>query len=240
LRIIPVLDILAEKVVHAVAGDRSRYLPVRSIVTDAVSPLGVAADLRRLFSFPEIYVADLDSIERKGSNLTEVLAIQDMDYVVYLDPGVGGAGDMDPSLRRIGRVVVGTETLGSLRELEVICHLHPAVVVSLDFRGEDLVARDRSLSGLDLESLVQGVCQAGASELIFLDLSRVGTDAGIRAERTERIVTASSVPVLVGGGIRDASDIEILAGAGASGVLVATCIHSGRLTKQDIRRLGAR
>lgn len=239
MRVIPVVDLLRGKVVHAVAGSRSQYLPIRSKVTSSVWPAEVAGDLRRLFPFPEIYVADLDAIEGAGENFKDVLAIRDVGYSVYLDRGIGGAGDIDSTLRQVDRVVIGTETLQSIRELEIACRLHPWVVASLDFKGDDLLARDRSLMGLSPRRLVETVCQAGVSEVIYLDLRRVGTGSGIRSARLERILGASKVPVLVGGGVRDSRDIKDLAEAGAAGVLVATSIHSGVLTREEIDGLVA-
>lgn len=239
MRIIPVMDLIGGKVVHGVAGIRSRYRPIKSKVTDSVLPMEVASDLRKLFPFAEIYIADLDAIDQRGSNMADVLALRGLGYVVYLDAGIGGAGDVDSTMQRIDRIVVGTETLESLRELEVICTLHPCVVVSLDYKGDDLLARDRSLMGLGPEKLVDSVCRAGVSEIIYLDLSRVGTDSGVKSSRTERVIAASRVPVLVGGGVRDTSDIQRLGEMGAAGVMVATCIHSGRIGEEDLRRLSA-
>jgi len=239
LRVIPVLDVRGGKVVHAVAGSRNQYLPIRSKVTSSVCPVEVAGDLRRVFRFPEIYIADLDAIEGTGENFKDVLAIGDLGYSVYLDRGIGGAGDIDSGLRQVDRVVVGTETLQSVRELEIACRLHPWVVASLDFKGDDLLARDRSLMGLSPSRLVEKVCRAGVSEVIYLDLRRVGTGCGVRSARLERILDASKVPVLVGGGVRDSRDIRDLAEAGAAGVLVATSIHSGILTREEIGSLAS-
>jgi phosphoribosylformimino-5-aminoimidazole carboxamide ribotide isomerase len=131
---------------------------------------------------------------------------------------------------------VGTETLESLQELERICRIQSHVVVSLDYKGE-LLARDESLRGIAPRTLVDRVCQAGAAEIIYLDIKRVGTSSGTSSETMETVISTSRVPVLVGGGIRNAEDIEELDGLGVDGVLVATCIHSGELTVQDIEKL---
>lgn len=237
MRVIPVLDVLEGKVVHAVAGRRSDYLPIRSRITSSVRPADVASDLRRLFPFREVYIADLDAIEGTGENIRDVFAVRDLGYSVYLDCGVQGAGDIDANLKRVERLVIGTETLQSIRELESACRLHPWVVVSLDFKGDELLARDRSLMGMSPARLVEAVCQAGASELIYLDLRRVGTGSGVMSSRLQAILDASEVPVLVGGGVRDSGDVKALEEAGAAGVLVATAIHSGALTRQEIERL---
>ncbi len=237
MRIIPVLDIRGGAVVHAVAGARKSYRPIESKVTSSVEPTAVARDLLDFYPFGEIYIADLDAIEGRGSNLGEALSIRDLGVVVYLDCGIGGVADMEPDLRKIPRVVVGTETLGSVGELEVICRMHPYVVASLDYRGDDLLARDRSLGGIAVHKLVNRLCGLGISEAIYLDLLKVGTDSGFRAGRVRSIVRASSVPVLIGGGLRDADQIRAAGELGAAGVLVATSIHSGRLTRQEMADL---
>ena len=178
MRIIPVLDIMDGQVVHGVGGVRSRYRPIISKVTKSSDPLQVAADLKESFGFREVYVADLDAIQGRGSNLEKVEGIMGLGYSVYLDAGLGGAGDMTPRLAGVHHVVIGTETLQSLRELRVACMLHGSVVASLDFKGDELLARDRSLKGIGARELVEAVSGAGISEIIYLDLVRVGMASG--------------------------------------------------------------
>ena len=45
------------------------------------------------------------------------------------------------------------------------------------------------------------------------------------------------VELLAGGGVRHADDLRALAGAGASGALVATALHGGALEAGDLRAL---
>ena len=216
--------------VYYLSPDRKKVIRVAD---DMVRPNGIIGtpDGKKL------YIADLDSIQNRGDHLKEVGAIRDLGYRIYLDPGIGGAGDLSPSMVDVDCIVVGTETLQSLRELRTICRIHPHVVVSLDYSGESMLARDRSLMGMGTKNLVGKVCEAGASEIIYLDLKRVGTSSGTGSTRMEKVLNSSSIPVLVGGGIRNAEDIEHLGGLGADGVLVATCIHNGVLTSEDIARL---
>ena len=239
MRVIPVLDILKGEVVHGVGGVRSKYRPIVSKVTKSSDPQPVAADLKEAFGFTEMYVADLDAIQGRGNNLDEVESISGLGYSIYLDEGLGGAGDMMPRLSRIDHVVIGTETLQSLRELRVACRLHDSVVVSLDYKGDELIARDRSLKGLGVRELVHTLTATGISEIIYLDLARVGMGSGVSSSRMETVINSSRLPVIVGGGIRNASDIERLAKLGADGALVATSLHTGELTPLEIQRIDA-
>jgi phosphoribosylformimino-5-aminoimidazole carboxamide ribotide isomerase len=224
-------------VVHGVGGNRSQYRPITSQVTGSYLPVEVAGDLKRSFGFSELYIADLDSIQGRGNHARQVEAIRELGYSIYLDPGIMKAGDLASYGSGADRIVVGTETLRSLDELEEVCSMHPYVVVSLDFKGEMMLARDKSLGKMSPKVLVKRVQQAGASEIIYLDLKRVGTSSGTSSKRMETVITSSTIPVLVGGGIRNARDIEDTGDLGADGVLVATCIHTGDLKVVDVERL---
>lgn len=236
MRIIPVLDLLDGNVVHGVAGNRSEYKPITSKVTRSHLPVEVAGDLKRTFGFSQLYIADLNSIQGRGSHWEQIEEIRNMGYTVYLDPGIENASDLASYRGGVDRIVVGTETLGSLRELEGICRMQSHIVVSLDYRGE-LLARDEFLKGVPPAMLVDKICRAGAAEIIYLDIKKVGTSSGTSSKRMETVISTSQVPVLVGGGIRHSEDIEKLEELGADGVLVATCIHSGELTVRDIEKL---
>jgi phosphoribosylformimino-5-aminoimidazole carboxamide ribotide isomerase len=240
MRIIPVLDIMDGQVVHGVGGVRSRYRRIVSKVTKSSDPLHVAGDLKESFGFREVYIADLDAIQGNGSNLEQVEGIMGLGYSVYLDAGLGGAGDITPRLARIDHVVIGTETLQSLRELGVACRLHGSVVVSLDFKGDELLARDRSLKGMGARELAEVISGTGISGIIYLDLVRVGMGSGVSSKRMETVINASKLPVIVGGGVRNASDIETLAKLGADGALVATSLHTGELAPREIERFDTR
>ncbi len=240
MRVIPVLDVMGGKVVHGVGGVRSKYRPIVSKVTKSADPRQVALDLKEAFGFTEVYIADLDAIQNKGSNMDKVEDVSSLGYSVYLDAGLGGAGDITPEFSHIDHIVMGTETLQSLRELRVSCRLHGSVVASLDFKGDELIARDRSLKGLAVRELVQVLSDTGISEIIYLDLARVGMASGVFSRRMERLMSISNLPVIVGGGIRNASDIESLAQLGADGALVATSLHAGELTAEEIQGIGLR
>ena len=72
----------------------------------------------------------------------------------------------------------------------------------------------------------------------MLDLARVGSgegpDVALLGELHARF---PDVELLAGGGVRDAADLRALAGAGASGALVATALHGGAIGAGELRAL---
>ncbi|MDI6859336.1 MAG: HisA/HisF family protein [Methanocellales archaeon] len=231
MRIIPVMDIKSGMVVHAKAGDREKYKPIESVLTSSTDPIRVANAFKKLGA-RELYIADLDAIEKRGSNLRPVLGIKKLGFDVLFDGGISVARDVE-NLSDVGKIVVGTETLCSLEELAKMTEMCE-IVLSLDFKGDELLTRIEKLKRLGAEDMIKIVSSYDIAELIYLDLKRVGTSCGVREEIIERMVRATSIPLLVGGGINDISDIRRMQTLGVSGVLVATAIHHGRITKEDI------
>ncbi|MFC1787329.1 HisA/HisF family protein [Halobacteriota archaeon] len=231
MMIIPVMDIKSGMVVHAKAGDREKYRPIDSVLTASTNPIEVANAFKKLGA-RELYIADLDAIEKRGSNLGLVLEIKKLGFDILLDSGVSIARDAK-DLSGVGNVVVGTETLESFDELAKMTAMCE-IVLSIDFKGDDLLARIEDLIGLDAKDIINIFSSYDIKKIIYLDLKKVGTSCGMGGERVEKMVRSTSIPLLVGGGINDMSDIRRMEEIGVSGVLVATAIHNGRITKEDI------
>ncbi len=240
MRIIPVIDLKRGRVVHAVAGRRDKYMPIESKIASSSLPVEVARSLRNEFQFRELYVADLDAIERKGSNLADVNRLRSDGWQVYLDAGTSSVKDLRRGIRDVDRLVVGTETLGSLSDLREVCKVHPWVVASLDMMFGRIWSHNPEIADMDMPEVVSALSRTGVSEIIFLEVSRVGTGSGVNEQAVRMALRASTVPMLVGGGIRNVYDIERLERMGVSGVLVATALHTGRLRREDLEKFAER
>ena len=71
--------------------------------------------------------------------------------------------------------------------------------------------------------------------IIAMSLDRVGTDEGPDLERLRAVVDrAGSRSVYASGGMRDIGDLEAAAEAGAGGALIATALHRGAVTQNEI------
>lgn len=238
-RLIPVLDVMNGVVVRAVAGRRDHYKPVESKLTRSTDPTDVAKALVDATGAKELYLADLDAIQRRGDNLAAVQRIvESVGVEVWTDFGYATYEDAKkvPNEWVPGvNPVVGSETLSALGELALAAiHFMPFIAFSLDLRDGLLVGdwtrwRDGGVNGPeDVASLAAAV---NVPFLFLLDLARVGKGAGPGTELLCRNIKARcpNVELYAGGGVRTRADVERLGEAGATGVLVASALHDGTL-----------
>ena len=210
MRVIPVIDIRGGVAVHARRGRREEYAPLQP----TADPVAVATALCERCRTTTLYVADLDAIERGETNdatLRALAAIAD----VWLDAGTSEVSGV--------RRVVGTESLTDL----------PAgpVVLSVDLRDGRLISPRPELDGRDSTAAAPLARALGVTELLVIDLALVGGGAGPPLAAVRALAAAlPGVEIYAGGGVRDDADLRALESAGATGALVATALHEGRLT----------
>jgi phosphoribosylformimino-5-aminoimidazole carboxamide ribotide isomerase len=72
----------------------------------------------------------------------------------------------------------------------------------------------------------------------LLDLARVGSGEGVNLPVLKEALASLNIEVFVGGGVRDVEDLAALKNLGVSGVLLATALHSGRISPDDLRQKG--
>jgi phosphoribosylformimino-5-aminoimidazole carboxamide ribotide isomerase len=201
----------------------------------------VVATIRATLGLRRFYVADLDAIEGIGNNLGVVRRlIQDHGCVCMVDSGVSDAGAARHALDAgVAQVVVGSETLTSLDALAVLADALPADrrVFSLDVRDGRVVSRCAALGEGGPQGVARRVAAAGFTTLIVLALSRIGTRAGPDLATVRQVRDAlATVYLLVGGGVRDAGDLEELEREGVQGVLVGSALHTGALPRAVLAR----
>jgi phosphoribosylformimino-5-aminoimidazole carboxamide ribotide isomerase len=245
MRIIPVLDLAHGVAVHARAGERARYQPVRSVL--APRSLGdgrtVLRGYRERLGVGECYVADLDAIEGDAPQLGLIQELAALGSTLLVDGGVTAA-DAARALLQHGasRIVVGLETLRGVGDLASIVTAvgGSRVVFSLDLRhGRPVVNTQlQGLASSDAESLAARAVDAGAGAVLLLDLGRVGTGGGVdlRLLATLRR-TVGATELLAGGGVRTRRDLDRMRDAGCDGALVASALHAGEIGADDVAAL---
>jgi phosphoribosylformimino-5-aminoimidazole carboxamide ribotide isomerase len=241
MRVIPVIDLRGGIAVHARGGDRSQYTPVRSVLTEhSEDPLALARAYRAKLGTPELYVADLDAIAgRDVSGVAKALCRPGAR--VWLDAGVEDVPRATETLAcGAERVVVGLETLASRAALHaVVAAASPErVALSVDLRDGVPLARADAELPRDPGALCTLAASLGVRCLILLDLARVGRGGGadVRLVREVR-ARLPDVELVAGGGIGGPSDLASLARAGCDAALVATALHDGRVTGEDVRAM---
>src|SRR6185503_3356039 len=90
MKILPVIDLSGGQAVHAVAGDRASYRPVRSVLAPSADPLELARGYRDRLGLREVYLADLDAIAGGEAQGEVYRARRRDDFVLMVDAGVRG------------------------------------------------------------------------------------------------------------------------------------------------------
>ena len=244
MRVIGVLDLLGGSAVHARAGRREHYEPVREVAGMPIEP-GDALALARAYldhlNITELYAADLDAILGRASQDALIVRMAALGAPLWLDAGVSSAHQALHALGLgVARNVVGLETLPSFDVLRNICSEAGSdrIAFSLDLHnGEPIIAPGAS-DGLREQSshvVAERAADTGVGTVIVLDLARVGTSKGLDLELVARVRNVTpGLTLVAGGGIRGPEDLRRLADAGCDGALVATALHDGRLGTAQI------
>jgi phosphoribosylformimino-5-aminoimidazole carboxamide ribotide isomerase len=234
VRCIFVLDILNGAVVHAVRGERSRYEPIAAFsrVVDTSEPLEIIKALRPR----EIYVADLDLLTGRGDSLELIGRISGMAETMA-DIGISRASDLG-LLPPAVSPVLGTETASLALIKEASCRADSGgrrPVVSIDMRNGKLLAADPALAEMTPMDLLKILNSLEVEAVILLDLSRVGSSAGLDIPLLEAAAEVTEHPLILGGGIKGEEDLAALEEMGFAGALVATAVHSGKIPLSRIQ-----
>ncbi len=230
MQVIPVIDIRNGVAVRAVAGERQSYAALVTPLAATSAPLDVARGLASLHPFESFYVADLDAIEGRGSNVPTVAAMAEAlaPARLWLDAGFTCANDAG-AVRSLPTVdlVFGSETLESA-EAAAALRDDPRAILSLDFSAAGFLGDPR----LHVDETFW------PNRLIVMTLARVGAKRGPDVARFQDIFArAGERPVHAAGGVRGLDDLLALKEAGAAGALVATALHERRLTRADLKAL---
>jgi len=242
VNVIPVIDILDGHAVAAVRGERATYRPVVSKIVDNAKPHTVASALIATTQCSTMYVADLNAIQGKKGHwdqLKELASSVPVELIV--DVGVSSPEDAISLMNLgVGRVIIGTETLPDIATLEQIVNIlgKEHVLISLDVRNGRILTEAAELASLSPIDGLKRLIDMGFDQFIILTLSSVGTGAGpdwpLLEKAAARFPDAS---LFLGGGVSDIADLQKATKLGLDGALVATALHEGWITHDDLKEL---
>ncbi len=244
LRIIPVLDLQRGRAVHAVAGDRAHYQPVRSILHEGPDPIGLARAYRDALGLRDLYLADLDAIAGAPPALPLYRELHAMGLSLWADPGVVDGASLSSLMDAgVSQIVVGLETVRGPGTLaEILGRAGPdRVAFSLDLRnGLPNVAENAEWGTGDPRALAESVLALGVRRLLLLDLACVGTGRGVGTTTLLSLLAADhpeiEIEIGVGGGVAGPQDILTLGRAGAKFLLIGSVLHDGRIGAEALDR----
>ena len=227
--IIPVIDLKDGQVVHAKQGLRESYSPIESILSNRADPNAVLSGFFKLYPFKVIYIADLDAIMEKGSNLKVILelAYQYPQCEFWLDAGIKTIREQSPQITLDNiRFVLGSENKLTNGEFNSLVNEYPELILSLDFVEGKLKENSYLLENSHL----------WPNQVITMMLSRVGSDKGIDDKCLNTVLNlANNKSIYAAGGVRNKEDLIQLKSMDISGVLVASALHNGAITKEELK-----
>ena len=192
------------------------------------------------FDLGRLYIADLDAIQFQQLNRCTIAELALGETSLIVDRGVRSAADVEELLELgVERIVVALETLESVDTARALVSRFGAeqLVLSLDLKnGRPLTVNPdwENVEPLDIARQLIGV---GLQHVIVLDLAAVGVDNGTPTldlcQRLRSLLPDGTI--ITGGGVSDSADLRGIESADADGALVASALHDGRLSAEDVR-----
>lgn len=232
--VIPAIDIKDGRCVRLYQGDMANETVYFEHPEDAARHLAAhgarmihVVDLNGAVAGHPVHVAELEAICREsgvpvevGGGLRTMAAIEQ----------AFAAG--------VECVVLGTRAHESQEFLSEACARFPGrIVVGIDARnGQVAVKGWVEDTGRDAVELAQTCERAGASRIIYTDIGRDGTSAGVNIEPTRKIARTVRIPVIASGGVGCLDDIRslrALESEGVEAVIVGRALYNGAFSLEE-------
>ena len=228
MTIIPVIDLMDGRVVHARRGERDRYAPLDSALVDGCEPDAVLDALLTLHPFPSVYIADLDAIRGRGENAATIVRLhrRHPHLELWVDAGFRGPQRLPSSPAGTPvRPVIGTECVDAAWPQGRLRDWHSRAILSLDFQAAGPLGPPQLWRNPQL----------WPEQVIVMALSRVGSGTGPAVqELAELHARAPEHRLYAAGGVRHAGDLAALRTAAAAGALEASALHDGSIGAEQL------
>lgn len=235
MQVIPVIDLMQGQVVHAKFGLRSKYQPIQSSLCDSSAPLAVVASFLKLYPFQTLYIADLDAILGVGDHneIIERITSAYPQLTIWLDSGIRQVNARTLYTSKQIRPVIGSENIANMEDYRAISYACDSQhILSLDYSAT---------SQLGIKDLHE-TARYWPDDTICMTLNAVGSGQGADSSRLNTLIDLNKSrknpsKIYAAGGMKDSSDIALLANLGINGVLVASALHNQHITAQDLMHL---
>ena len=226
MQIIPVIDIKAGRAVLAKQGNRQNYPPLSTPLCASSQLDDVINAYLGLYSFTQIYIADLDALMGTGDN--QSLIDSAVNQYPQLDFMVDCGAFKTHSSAANYKSIIGTESINQ-ETLQSIKQQTNNFILSLDFcalnkpMGDPILYNSPSL---------------WPQHIIIMNLSLVGKNSGPDLLKLKHYCcTYPDYNFIAAGGIRHKQDLVQLKKIGIQQALVASALHKGTLSTTDIKQL---
>ncbi len=224
------MDLMGGQVVRAQRGERHAYRPIASQLCSSSEPLSVVKALLELYPFPSLYIADLDAIQSRGQHLKTLASIRTVfpDLEIWLDAGIKSMHDWHAWQALDLHCVIGSESQQDYWQAQQLIKSlgQSRSVLSLDI-GADGQRGPASL-------FENSICWP--EKVIAMTLLRVGSHLGPDWMMLESL-KCHDREIYAAGGIRNITDLCELKTKGIAGALIASALHDGKITADELSQL---
>ena len=235
-RIIPAIDLKNRKCVSLIQG-----IPGTERVS-LDNPLGIAArwveDGARV-----LHIIDLDGAiqgERLNTFVIESI-VAEFDVEIQVGGGIRSKEDAEKLLAAgVDRVILGTAAINNPHLIEELAGEFGSerIMVALDSKDGRVTTHGWAIhSDFTPVELGRKFEELGAGSILFTDIDTEGLLKGVNPEPTRELARALGIPVIASGGIAALSDIGVIKGTGARGVVVGAALYVGNFTLRDALEL---
>jgi phosphoribosylformimino-5-aminoimidazole carboxamide ribotide isomerase len=234
LHIIPVIDLLNGVVVHAKKGLRQNYLPIQSQLSESYQPLDVVKALLDFYPFTQLYIADLNAIQKLNSGNTTNLAVIELIHKKYpqlnlwLDAGISNHREFNVWSKIKAKIILGSENFSNIADYLSLIASIKKPILSLDFFTNGYHGPWELLTHHEY----------WPKDIIVMTLENVGANSGFDHKLlSEMLLGAKGFNVYMAGGVRNMDDLKLLKSMNIKGALVATALHQRQISSHDINTI---
>lgn len=228
--IFPAIDIRGGKCVRLLKGDFAK----ETVFSDKPEDM---AKKWQAQGAAFLHLVDLDgALKGKSQNLATVEKIlAAVDIPVELGGGIRTMENIDEVLKLgVRRVILGSVAVRSPELVREACAKYgDRIVVGIDAKDGIVAVDGWGVSGnVEATALAKEMKKAGVKTIIYTDISRDGTLAGVNVEATAKLARESGVNIVASGGVKSIDDIKALKPYeknGIEGVIVGKSIYMGTL-----------
>lgn len=228
--IFPAIDIRGGKCVRLLKGDFAK----ETVFSDKPEDM---AKKWQAQGAAFLHLVDLDgALKGKSQNLATVEKIlAAVDIPVELGGGIRTMENIDEVLKLgVRRVILGSVAVRSPELVREACAKYgDRIVVGIDAKNGIVAVDGWGVSGnVEATALAKEMKKAGVKTIIYTDISRDGTLAGVNVEATAKLARESGVNIVASGGVKSIDDIKALKPYekdGIEGVIVGKSIYMGTL-----------
>ena len=193
-----------------------------------------------------LHVVDLDGAVSGTAGNAEAIAALCRALSIPIEVG-GGIRSLERAAELfalgVDRVIFGTAALADPDTVAAAAARHPGrVAVGIDARdGKVAVHGWTETSGVDASALAAAAERLGACRVIYTDISRDGTQAGVNVAATRAIAEHLRIPVTASGGVGALADVEALLpceAAGVDAVIIGRALYTGAVSLPAAIRCG--